>query len=120
MLDAHVPPLATVLRRFAFVAALLLACAYVLGFTVVWTFSERPCPPAHMAQPVGVMGGVWRCLPIGVTPPPGDEEWWNNLPVASRERTVGVYLANVHVRVFAYDEGSGERFIGFNVPAPAR
>jgi hypothetical protein len=119
-LTAHVPPLATVLRRFAFVAALLLACGYVLGLKIVWSFSERPCPPAHIAQPVGLMGGVWRCLPIGVAPPPGDEEWWNNLPVASRERTVGIYLANVHVRVFTYDEGSGERFIGFNVPAPAR
>jgi hypothetical protein len=109
-----------VLKRLALVAALLAASASVLGFRVVWVFSEWPCPPAHIAQPVGLMGGVWRCLPIGVTPPPGDEEWWNNLPVASREHTVGVYLTNVNVRLFLYDEGSGERFIGFNVPAPAR
>jgi hypothetical protein len=118
-MTSHVPRLAALLRRFALVAALLVASGYVLGLRVVWVFSERPCPPAHMAQPVGVMGGVWRCLPIGVTPPPGDEEWWNTLPVAYRERSVGVYLTNLQVRVFTYDEGSGEHFIGFNVPPPS-
>jgi len=105
----------TLVKRFALATALLVASGYVLGFRIVWVFREQPCPPAHVAQPVGVVGGIWRCLPVGVTPPPGDETWWNTLPIAYRERSVGVYLANLRVRVFTWDENSGERFVGFDV-----
>ena len=105
----------TLVKRFALAAALLVASGYVLGFRIVRVLREQACPPAHVAQPVGVMGGIWRCLPVGVTPPPGDQTWWNTLPIAYRERSVGVYLANLRVRVFTWDENSGERFVGFDV-----
>jgi hypothetical protein len=110
------------LVRIALVAGVFVAIAYALGFKTVWAFSERPCPPNYAEYyPIGMlMGGSWRCLPLGVTPPPGDEAWWNSLPTGYREERVGVYFANLQVRVFAYDNVSGgPLFIGFNVPAPS-
>ena len=104
--------------RVALVAALLVTSGYALGFTTDWAFSERPCPPDHVEQYVGLMGDIWRCVPVGVTPPTGDEtSWWNSLPQGHREQRAGVYLANLRVRVFAYDNVSGVRFFGVNVPA---
>jgi hypothetical protein len=101
-------------------AVLLLAAGGVaLGVKTVWIFDDRPCPLASTAQPVGVMDGAWRCVPTGVTAPAGDAIWWNSLPTAYRRHEVGLYLANVRVRVFSYeDPGPGFHYVGLNVPAP--
>jgi hypothetical protein len=113
--------LGEVLLRVALVATLFVAIGYALGLKTIWAFSERTCPPGHVEHyPIGmVMGGSWLCLPIDVMPPPGDMAWWNSLPTGYREQRVGVYLANLQVRVFTYDNFSGgPHFIGLNVPAP--
>jgi hypothetical protein len=110
------------LVRLALVAAIFVAIGSALGFRTVWAFSERVCPPNHVEYyPIGmVMGGFWLCQPLGVTPPPGDVAWWNSLPTGYRDQRVGVYFANLQVRVFDYDNVSGAaHFIGFNVPAPS-
>ncbi len=110
---------AALLVRVALVAALLAASGYALGFKTDWAFSERLCPPDHVEQYLGLMGGVWRCLPVGVTPAAGDDAWWNSLPQGHRTQRIGVYLANLQVRVFTYDDAIGVHFIGVNVPAPS-
>jgi hypothetical protein len=105
-------------RPVTFVAVLLVACGFALGIKTVWIFQERPCPPAHIAQGLGLMDGMWRCLPIGVTPAEGDAGWWNSLPTGDKREEVGVYLANVRVRVFSYSNVGGHFYVGFDVPAP--
>jgi hypothetical protein len=110
------------LVRIALVAAIFVAMGYALGFKTVWAFSERLCPPNYVEYyPIGMhTGGFWLCQPLGVTPPPGDVAWWNNLPSGYREQRVGAYFANIQVRVFEYDNVSGgPLFVGFNVPEPA-
>jgi hypothetical protein len=114
--------LAELLVRIALVAALVVAIGYALGFKAVWAFSERSCPPDHVVHyPIGtVMAGRWLCVPVDVTPPPGDMAWWSSLPTGYREQRVSVYLANLRFRVFTYDNASGSpHFFGFNVPAPS-
>jgi hypothetical protein len=88
-----------------------------LGLTVAWGFIDRPCPPNHRELPVGLIDGVWRCMPIGVAPPAGDDAWWNSLPLGYRDHHAGLYLAAVQLRIFDYRNGT-MLFIGFPVPPP--
>jgi hypothetical protein len=105
-------------RSLAVAAIVSMTIGFGLGLKGVWIFVNRPCPPAYDAQPVGLIDGIWRCLPQGVEPPAGDVAWWNSLPTAHRNEEVGVYLANVRVRLFSYSNNGGYHFVGLNVPAP--
>jgi len=55
-------------------------------------------------------------LPVGVTPAASDDAWWNSLPQGHRAQRIGVYLANLQVRVFTYDNATGVHFIGSTCP----
>jgi hypothetical protein len=111
--------LPTFVTQFVLASVLVVASSYALGLKIVWAFSEQDCPPAHeVFYPIGqVSGGAWSCLPVGVTPPAGDMDWWNNLPTGHKDQRFGVYLANPEVRVLEFDNGR-PHFIGLNVPAP--
>jgi hypothetical protein len=99
--------------RFAAVVGVLVAVAYVVGFKPVITWAEIGCPPGYSEQPVSIMGGVFWCVPPGRAP----QVELQSLPMGSRQRQVGLYLANLNVRVFDCDFEQGNcLWLASNVP----
>ncbi len=78
---------------------LLVVAAYLVGFRpwIIWT--EVACPLEYTEQPISITSGIYRCIP------PGGAAGLDlrDLPVGSRQRFVGVYLANLRARVFECD-----------------
>jgi len=101
--------------RLAVWFALLVGAAYLVGFKPVFAFTEVSCPPTYTEQPVGIQGGIYRCIPpggaAGVDP--------RSLLVGSRQREIGLYLANLNVRVFDFDIEQGNyHWFARGVPPP--
>ena len=101
--------------RFAVVVGVLVAVAYVVGFKPVITWAEVACPPRYTEQPVSIQSGVYRCIPPGGAA--GVD--LQGLPGGSRQREVGLYLANLNVRVFDCDFEQGHcLWLARGVPPP--
>jgi hypothetical protein len=101
--------------RFAVLIGVLAVVAYVVGLKPVTRWAEVACPPGYTEQPVSVQSGVYRCIP------PGGAAGLdlNRLPGGSRQREVGLYLANLNVRVFDCDFEQGNcLWLASNVPPP--
>jgi hypothetical protein len=96
-------------RSFA-LAALVVALAYAAGPRPVFLYSEFHCPTGHTQRAVGVQAGMHVCDPPGGLA---------SNPYVSRitERKVGLYLANLHVRVFDFDLQQ-DSYLGFAVGVP--
>ena len=101
--------------RLTLVVGVLVAEAYVAGFKPAVTWTEVACPSGFTEQPVSIMSGVYRCIPPGGAA--GAD--LRGLPHGSRQRQVGLYLANLNVRVFDCDFEQGHcLWLASNVPPP--
>lgn len=87
--------------------------AYLVGIKLVLIWTEVACPPGHIERGVTLQDGIYWCVPPGGAA--GVD--LQTLPMASRQRWIGLYLANLQVRVFEFENGLF-RWLGRGVPAP--
>ena len=86
----------------------------MLGIKLVFDFREAQCPPGYTGQSPSIQDDEdFRCIP------PGGLRGLDlqSLPMGSRHRQVGLYLANVDVRVYHLDRGN-YLWLARDVPAP--
>ena len=110
--------MATRIRRTgrAFVIALVLVVAfgYAAGAKTVFVYSELRCAPGYVAWPVSIASYAYECRPPA--PDPTTIQW---PAVVTTRDEVGLYLANMRVRVFHIDFVAGtEHWLAFDVPSP--
>lgn len=91
-------------------ALLIVALAYVAGPRPVFLFSEFTCPTGSVERPVGLLGGVSVCAPPGEIAP---NPYVGGVP----QREIGLYLTNLHVRLFDFDL-EADNYLGFAVGVP--
>ena len=101
--------------RLARILGVLVLAAYFVGFKPVFDVSEVRCPAGYIKQGIGLQDYSYWCIPPG-----GAAELdRRTLPMGSQRRQIGLYFANLDVRVFDFDGVSGN-YLWFarNVPAP--
>ncbi len=97
--------------RVVLAALVVVAIGIAVGFKPVYVYEELRCAPGFTVQPVSISVSV--CKPQ----PPDAEIAWPSSAVVRHE--IGLYLANLRVRVFHFDFGSyGQHWLAFDVPAP--
>jgi hypothetical protein len=101
----------TTVRAILISLALVLAFGYAAGARSVFRYSELRCASGYTAQPVSI-APVYQCRPP--IPDPTVIQWPE---VVTTEDEVGLYLANLRVRVFDIDfAGGSSHWFAFNVP----
>lgn len=101
----------TTLRAILISLALVLAFGYAAGARSVFRYSELRCASGYTAQPVSI-APVYQCRPP--IPDPTVIQWPE---VVTTEDEVGLYLANLRIRVFDIDfAGGSSHWFAFNVP----
>jgi hypothetical protein len=99
-------------RAFAIALVLVVAFGYAAGAKTVFVSSELRCASGYTAQPASLIS--YECRPA--ISDPTTIQWRQ---VVTTRDEVGLYLANLRVRVFDIDFASGtEHWLGFDVPAP--
>ena len=100
------------IRAFVIALALVVAFGYAAGAKTVFVSSDLRCAPGYTAQPASLISYECR-LPIS---DPTTIQW---RPVVTTRDEVGLYLANLRVRVFHIDFVAGtELWLAFDVPSP--
>ena len=100
------------LRSFAIALALVVEFGYVAGAKTVFAYSELRCAPGYTAQPASLIS--YECRPA--IPDAATIQW--RAVVTTRDE-VGLYLANLRVRVFHIDFVAGtDYWLAFDIPAP--
>jgi len=82
------------LRSFAIALGLVVVFGFAAGARPVYAHSELRCAPGYTAQPVSI-APVYQCRPAILDP---DVIQWPQT-VTTRDE-VGLYLANLRIRVF--------------------
>ena len=85
--------------RIAVVALLVMAAGLFAGARPVVAFKDFRCPIGYWAQPIGIMGGVFRCERLATGA--GSAPLGGAVGVIDRE--IALYLVNLQVRVFDFD-----------------
>lgn len=102
-----------VVRSLTVALAILVVFGFATGARPVFARGQLDCGSGYYAQGVGIMDGVYQCLPLAhwppsVQPPP---------QVVTTRDEVGLYLTNVQVRVFDIDFVQGtDHWLAFGVP----
>ena len=99
--------------RLVLIAAFLAVTAYVVGVKPVFIWTEVACPAGHVERAVTIQDGIYWCVPPGGSTGLDLE----NRPMGGRQRWIGLYLANLQVRLFEYDNGS-YRWLARDVAPP--
>jgi hypothetical protein len=95
----------------------IAALALALGARPVVVFRDFSCPPGYRAQAISVTEAV-SCEPTDAVPP-GAATLPPERRYGSSQRELGLYFANVRMRVFDFDLIAGSYlWVGWNVPAP--
>ena len=103
----------TALRSFAIGLGLVVAFGLAAGARPVYAHSELRCAPGYTAQPVSI-APVYQCRPA--IPDPDVIQWPQT--VTTRDE-VGLYLANLRIRIFHIDFVWGtDHWFAFDVSAP--
>jgi len=103
----------TALRSFAIALGLIVTFGLAAGARPVYAHSELRCTPGYTAQPVSI-APVYQCRPAMLDP--GVIQWPQT--VTTRDE-VGLYLANLRVRIFHIDFVWGtDHWFAFDVSAP--
>ena len=101
----------TTLRSFAIALAFVAAFALAAGARPVYAYSELRCAPGYTAQPVSI-APVFACRPA--IPDPTVIQWPR---VVATRHEIGLYLANLRIRVFHIDFVWGTSlWFAFDVP----
>jgi len=95
--------------------AFALAFGYFAGIRPVILFREFNCPSGYVQRPVGLMGGVYVCQQSG--PIPADQVGVNPTIGGSTQREVGLFLEDLHVRLFDFDLEQ-DNYLWFAVGVP--
>lgn len=101
--------------RVLVVIVFVLAFLYFAGIRPVFLFTAFNCPSGYVQRPVGLMGGVYVCQPPG--PLPAAEVGKSPTIGGTTQREFGLYLANLHVRVFDFDF-EADNYVWFAVGVP--
>ena len=112
-LDRPAPP-GRWLRPLAAIA-FVLAFGYFAGIRPVILFTEFKCPSGYVQRPVGLIGGVYACQQPG--PIPADEVGVNPTIGGTTQRELGLFLANLHVRLFDFNFEQ-DNYLWFAVGVP--
>jgi hypothetical protein len=103
----------TTLRTVALALALVIAFGFVAGARPVYAYRELRCSPGFTAQPVSI-APVYQCRPA--IPDPTAIQWPQ---VVATQHEIGLYLANLRIRVFHFDFVWGTTYwFAFDVPSP--
>jgi len=101
------------IRAFTISLALVVAFGYAAGARAVFAYNELHCQPGLTAQPVSI-APVFVCRPQ--FPDPTTIQWPQ---VVTTQDEVGLYLANLRIRIFHIDFVWGtDHWFAFDVPAP--
>jgi hypothetical protein len=99
-------------RAFGIALLLVVAFGYAAGAKTVFVSSELRCAPGYTAQPASLIS--YECRPAV-----SDATTIQWRPVVATRDEVGLYLANLRVRVFHIDFVAGtNHWLAFDVPAP--
>ena len=102
------------IRAFGIGLLLVVAFGYAAGAKTVFVSSELRCAQGYTAQPASLIS--YECRPSWPISDPTTIQW---RPVVTTRDEVGLYLANLRVRVFDIDFAAGtDHWLAFDVPAP--
>jgi len=90
------------LRTFAIALCLVLVFGFLAGARPVFAYRELRCDPGYTAHPKGLSSGVYQCE--ARLPDPTAIQWPQ---VVTTQDEVGLYLTNLHIRVFHINFVSG-------------